>query len=959
MSKVAVVSSFVAESMAHRELLVVEELMKAVEQCDAEKLAGNVRKHVVSEEEFLSGDIEVAEGVDSFIENNSTLPPRKRLREDNGDHENLMKKPRGQSARTQPAIATEEMQKQMFTEMVKDSVKCFQALIKKVTEVYPDHWDVILRFLEGILMLHMDTIPLNGWKKALQDLRLLFAYAPEITQLIAFTLVGNQHCELLYLVNLLNCMYDSGIQSQTSAPSSSNAGMANNTYVYRQDSVVDALGEKREREALRLFIESSQDKPFSLTGWKEFEPFLRRIPDHLVSDALTWWNPPLPAPPPHLARLLIKGRYVVEGAWGAGVGGGVGRYEVVKIVKELLSGIGNSQENQVNDNNNSSSSSSGGSNSSNTVSSEQSSPDRSADTQDTFTQETEVPTEVAAENMQVENSEEPKESDKQTEDAKEEEGNFLDLKFYPPLAPQMSPLPLPFNLGLLSQTLAPILEEFVNTPLDASTRKLVESSKANLAENARKKMTNTIIITPSPSAPSAAPRPYVPPHPNARNAVQHPRPHYPVPPRAYVPTSHPYPPGMILPNYTAQPQAPPSRQLIEAEIYPLLSRRFMRAFDVVPNTLFQSAHSRQCLRYALESLVMGNDCQQKVVENIAYRWRLRFDWLYKWVTIMKTYMKKDLKFLRNNNIMNELAPNYTFADEALMDLKEPVLAPPAPPSQAIQPPLPPMSSLSSSNKVPESIRMAPGLLFSMPLSATNRTHLPVETNQSSSSSQGVSLEGKEKAANKRQASDQVAASLPAAKAAPPAAPPIVIDLVNEAIDRVDDEAKEEPTVAKRTRLAQNKVERKSVVESEEGEAKEKPARTLKSPVSSPAAPAAVILPKATLVKAAENSDPISSAAAESTNFLLFFYDVANHSEVRIELTDKAKTKRIEKYLRKCCQYKSIDFEATNFFVGGVKISDLSQSINELGIKSGERILAFSKASKAKRVISDGTDSSSK
>eukprot|EP01031_Cornospumella_fuschlensis_P028034 gene28034-33852_t len=270
--------------MANRELLVVEELMKAVEQCDAEKLAGNARKHVVSEEEFLSCDIEVAEGVDSLIEKNSTLSPRKRLREDNGNHENLTKKPRGQSARTQPPIATEEMQKQMFTEMVKDSLKCFQALIKKVTEVYPDHWDVILRFLEGILMLHMDTVPLNGWKKALQELRLLFAYAPEITQLIAFMLVGNRHCELLYLVNLLNCMYDSGVQSQTSAPSSSNAGMANNTYVYRQDSIVDALGEKREREALRLFIESSQDKPFSLTGWQEFEPFLRRIPDHLVSD---------------------------------------------------------------------------------------------------------------------------------------------------------------------------------------------------------------------------------------------------------------------------------------------------------------------------------------------------------------------------------------------------------------------------------------------------------------------------------------------------------------------------------------------------------------------------------------------------------------------------------------------------------------------------------------------------
>ncbi|RYY71099.1 hypothetical protein EON63_22010 [archaeon] len=119
----------------------------------------------------------------------------------------------------------------------------------------------------------------------MHDVRLLFAYCPEITQLLARMLVSHQHCELLYLLDMLNCMYDVGSQIQTSMPPSSSsipsstsasisAGMASHPahahthYVYRRESVISALVDVQEGEVMRRFVESRQDKVFSHADWQ-------------------------------------------------------------------------------------------------------------------------------------------------------------------------------------------------------------------------------------------------------------------------------------------------------------------------------------------------------------------------------------------------------------------------------------------------------------------------------------------------------------------------------------------------------------------------------------------------------------------------------------------------------------------------------------------------------------------
>ncbi|RYY71098.1 hypothetical protein EON63_22005 [archaeon] len=140
--------------MADKELLAVEELMRAVEQCDAQKLASAVQKHIVSEEEFLSPENEPKEVIASPFPKKPRLSPRKRCREDNEDSSGrLEKKLRVLGSKTKFTTTAEETQKQLFADLVSATVMAFQEVVKKVMEVYPEHWDVMLRFLEGILLV--------------------------------------------------------------------------------------------------------------------------------------------------------------------------------------------------------------------------------------------------------------------------------------------------------------------------------------------------------------------------------------------------------------------------------------------------------------------------------------------------------------------------------------------------------------------------------------------------------------------------------------------------------------------------------------------------------------------------------------------------------------------------------------------------------------------------------------
>lgn len=367
---------------------------------------------------------------------------------------------------------------------------------------------------------------------------------------------------------------------------------------------------------------------------QEFEFFLRRLPTELYSDALTWWNPPLPQTPAHLSRLLVKGRYVVEGGWGGGLGSGVGRYEVVRVIKELL-GMGEASGPSV--------SATGG------VLPDSPSPPPAQDTQDTFSQESTeaagddvgadlaVETEVAhSTSSSVRGDEEAKnvveaerDTERQKSEVKEDEGNFLDFHFYPAATSLLNPLPLPFNLNLLPKTLAPILEEFVNTNMDESARAMVEGYRAAARFNAQKVNLNCMEALVTKSLPLPIPRSYIPSPARTPSLLQYPRGQtrdiYPVPPAPAQPAPAPVPAASSnLPTHPAIPAE---------HVYPLLSRRFLCALDKVPPTHFQTRKVKTYLRYALEELINRNDCQESVVNAVAQRWKINHHWLNKWVYV--------------------------------------------------------------------------------------------------------------------------------------------------------------------------------------------------------------------------------------------------------------------------------------------------------------------------------------
>lgn len=100
----------------------------------------------------------------------------------------------------------------------------------------------------------------------MHEVRLLFAHAPEIAQTLARMLVSQQHCELLYLLNMLNCLHDGG--SNNSASEAKTTQLTPSQHSYRLDSVLSALEDEKEAEVLRRFIQNRLDKVFLHADWQ-------------------------------------------------------------------------------------------------------------------------------------------------------------------------------------------------------------------------------------------------------------------------------------------------------------------------------------------------------------------------------------------------------------------------------------------------------------------------------------------------------------------------------------------------------------------------------------------------------------------------------------------------------------------------------------------------------------------